>query len=160
MSTFKSIGVRLCIILGFIIHSFFVASSFADINPQGTLIANALQVSKAFFAKSRSSNFWRPVWHPRSRHLYREIAVHVSTLVSRHEHQNPLYFWKYRKNTFHIVWKSPKMSQFSFSILAFSSNFVLFKLTILVTIFDPKFQVFKKSPKLIIFAIFLTFVKM
>ena len=35
--------------------------------------------------------------------------------------------------------------------LAFYTNFVLFKLTCLVTLSDRKLQVFKNSPKLIIF---------
>ena len=40
---------------------------------------------------------------------------------------------------------------FEFSILAFSTNFVLLKVTCLVTLFDRKLQVFQK---LIIFGIF------
>ena len=48
----------------------------------------------------------------------------------------------------HIVWKSPKMSQLIFWILAFSTNFVLLRLTCLVALFDRKLQFFKKSPQL------------
>ena len=47
----------------------------------------------------------------------------------------------------HSVWKPPKMSHLSFSILAFSPIFVLLKLTCLVALFDSKLQVFKNSPK-------------
>ena len=54
----------------------------------------------------------------------------------------------------HIVWKSPKMSHLSCSILAFSIIFCPNKMTCLVTLFDRKFQVFKK---LVILAIFLHF---
>ena len=45
----------------------------------------------------------------------------------------------------HSVWKSPKMSHLSFSILAFSC---------LVTLFDSKLQFFKNSLKWTIFGIF------
>ena len=119
-------------------YSFIFFASFADINPQGTLTANALQVSKAFFAKSRSSNFWRPVWHqgrPARRHQeYREIAVHVSTLVSR--------TWTSKsdlllKNTemYHSVWKYPtkciitfmRAKRDEFLILSFRNTFFIFE---------------------------------
>ena len=49
---------------------------------------------------------------------------------------------------------SLKMSHLNFSILAFSPFFVLLKLTCLVTLFDRKLQVFKKSPKWTILGIF------
>ena len=39
-------------------------------------------------------------------------------------------------------------------ILAFSTNFVLLKLTCLVTLFDRKLQFFKNSPKWTLFGIF------
>ena len=56
---------------------------------------------------------------------------------------------------FHTVFENhPKMSHLNFSILAFSTNFVRLKLTCLVTLFDRKLQVFKNSPKWIIFGIF------
>ena len=54
----------------------------------------------------------------------------------------------------HIVWKSPKMSHLIFSILALSTNFVLLKLTRLVTLFDRKLQVFKGLPKWTFFGIY------
>ena len=55
----------------------------------------------------------------------------------------------------HNVWKSLKMSHLIFLILAFSTNFfVLLELTCLVTLFNQKFQVFKKSPSSPIFGIF------
>ena len=50
---------------------------------------------------------------------------------------------------YHCVWKSTKMSH-----LHFPPIFVLLKLTCLVTLFDRKLQVFKNSPKWIIFVIF------
>ena len=46
------------------------------------------------------------------------------------------------------------MSDLNFLILAFSTNFVLLKLTCLVTLFDRKLLVFKNSPKWTIFGIF------
>ena len=46
------------------------------------------------------------------------------------------------------------MSHMNFSILAFSTNFCHIKITCLVTMFDCKLQVFKYSPKWIIFGIF------
>ena len=54
----------------------------------------------------------------------------------------------------HNVWKLLKVSHLNFSILAFTTNFVLLKVICLVTLFDSKFQVFKKSPKWTIFRIF------
>ena len=46
------------------------------------------------------------------------------------------------------------MSHLNFSIWAFPPIFVVLKLTCLVTLFDPKLQIFKNSPKLTIFGIF------
>ena len=46
------------------------------------------------------------------------------------------------------------MSHLNFQILALSTNFVLLKVTYLVTLFDCKLQVFKNLPKLTIFSIF------
>ena len=52
------------------------------------------------------------------------------------------------------VWKSPKISHLSFSIIAFFTNLVLIKVTCLVTLFDRKLQPFKNSPKWTIFDFF------
>ena len=49
------------------------------------------------------------------------------------------------------------MSHLNFSILAFSTNFVIFKLTCLVSLFDIKLQFFKNSPNWTIFDIFNDF---
>ena len=57
-----------------------------------------------------------------------------------------------RSSKNHIVWKLLKMSHMNFSILSFPP--FLGKLTCLVTLFDRKLTVFKKSPKWIIFGIF------
>ena len=63
-----------------------------------------------------------------------------------------IHAWKLRPPT-HIVWKLHKMSHLNFGILAFSINFVLIKLTCLVTLFDRKLHVFKTSPNMSIFCI-------
>ena len=83
--------------------------------------------------------------------------------------QNPCFVQKFNFDTFlyffckkmvnileqcHRVWKSPKMSHLTFSILAFSPFFVLLKLTCLVTLFDGKLHVFKNSLTLTVFGIF------
>ena len=46
------------------------------------------------------------------------------------------------------------MSHLNISILVFSSNFVLLKVTCLVTLFDRKHELFKNSPNWTIFGIF------
>ena len=54
----------------------------------------------------------------------------------------------------HNVWKLLKMSHLNFSI---STNFVLLKVTYLVTLFDRKLQVFKNWPFLTFLTIFVHF---
>ena len=66
--------------------------------------------------------------------------------------QKKTCYWTPPKKYIHSVWKSPKMSHLNFGI--FHPFLSYLKLTCLVTLFDRKLQVFKKSPKWTIFGIF------
>ena len=144
MSTFKSIGVRLCIILGFVIHSFFSfcryqSSRYIDCQCapgfQGLLCEKQVkQLLTSGLASEEQASISRnscprkytckPTWTSKSDLLLKK---------------------KTEKNAFHIVWKSPKMSQFSFQFWHFPSIFVWFKLICLVTLFENrKLEVLKK----------------
>ena len=73
------------------------------------------------------------VFSPAKKTPHRNPSLESNTNCQRFQ-----YFW--------YCWKIFQNVAFEFSILAFSTNFFLSKMTCLVTLFDRHFQVFKNSP--------------
>ena len=117
---------------------------FGDLQTLCTRLINAVCILTHLMLGNTSSSF-----SPNTKlTLWNKVTIFVPKYRTRH--------FVCILDIRHNVWQSLKMSHMIFLILAFSTNFfVLLELTCLVTLFNQKFQVFKKSPSSPIFGIFI-----